>query len=148
MEATSTLACDIFRVWRCWGTLAKKRPFLLQILASLWDIILTSLLPTIQSCSSKFWEWSYILLFYIRGGVKIMDGRFKPKYGTVSQYVQLVVASALCTSSRIIVTIAPTKFLGRARKYCLITWGKSGCCLWVLFLTCPTGKWSFLGKSE
>ena len=36
-----------------------------------------------------------------------MDRRFKPKYGTVSQYVQLVVASALCTSSRIIVTIPP-----------------------------------------
>ena len=147
MEATSTLACDIFRVWRCWDTLAKKRPFLLQILASLWDIILTSLLPTIQSCSSKFWEWSYILLFYIRGGVKIMDRRFKPKYGTVSVRAT---GCSICIVYKLKnhCDNSPTKFLGRARKYCLITWGKSGCCLWVLFLTCPTGKWSFLGKSE
>ena len=41
-----------------------------------------------------------------------MDRRFKPKYGTVSQYVQLVVASALCTSSRIIMTIPPQNFWG------------------------------------
>ena len=41
-----------------------------------------------------------------------MDRRFKPKYGTVSQYVQLVIASALCTSSRIIVTIPPQNFWG------------------------------------
>ena len=39
-----------------------------------------------------------------------MNRRFKPKYGTVSQYMQLVVASTLCTSPRIIETSPPQNF--------------------------------------
>ena len=33
----------------------------------LWDIILTSLLPPIQSCSSKFWAWSCIASNFDKG---------------------------------------------------------------------------------
>ena len=64
-----------------------------------WDIILTSLLPPIQSCSAKFWTWSCTACNFEKGWTgghkhKIMDRSFKPKYGTVSQVLlQLVVAS-------------------------------------------------------
>ena len=55
-----------------------------------WDIILTSLLPPIQSCSSKFWTWSCIASNFDRGWRgdhkhKIMDKSFMPKYGTEFQ---------------------------------------------------------------
>ena len=69
------------------------------LVTGLWDIILTSLLPPNQSCSSKFWVWSSISSNFDKGWRgdhkhKIMDGLFMPKYGTVSQVLlQLVVAS-------------------------------------------------------
>ena len=71
----------------------------LLVVSGLWDIILTSLLPPIQSCSSKFWVWSCIASNFDKGWRgdhkhKIMDRLFMPKYGTVSQVLlQLVVAS-------------------------------------------------------
>ena len=68
------------------------------LVTGLWDtVILTSLLPSIQSCSSKFWAWSCIARNFDkewRGDYKhkIMDTPFKPKYGTVSQVLlELVV---------------------------------------------------------
>ena len=66
------------------------------LVTGLWDIILTSLLPPIQSCSSKFWAWSCIASNFdkpVEGGSqhKIMDKPFMPKYGTVSRVLlQLV----------------------------------------------------------
>ena len=50
----------------------------------LWDIILTSVLHSIQSCSSKFWAWSRIARNFDKGWRgnhkhKIMDRSFKPK---------------------------------------------------------------------
>ena len=65
----------------------------------LWDIILTSLLHSIQSCSSKFCAWSCIASNFDKGWRgnhqhEIMDGPFKSKYGTVSQVLlQLVVST-------------------------------------------------------
>ena len=67
------------------------------LVTGLWDIILTSLLPPIQSCSSKFWAWSCIASNFDkgwRGGHKhkIMDRPFKEQYSTVSQVLlELVV---------------------------------------------------------
>ena len=69
------------------------------LVTGLWGIILTSLLPPIKICSSKFWVWSSIASNFDNGWRgdhkhKIMDGLFVPKYGTVSQVLlQLVVAS-------------------------------------------------------
>ena len=59
------------------------------LITGLWDIILTSLLPPIQSCSSKFWVWPCIASNFDkgwRGGHKhkIMDRPFMAKYGSVS----------------------------------------------------------------
>ena len=59
------------------------------LLTGVWDIILTSLLPPIQSCSSKFWVWSCIASNFDKGWRgdhkhKIMDRPFMPKYGSVS----------------------------------------------------------------
>ena len=59
------------------------------LITGLWDIILTSLLPSIQSCSSKFWVWPCIASNFDkgwRGGHKhkIMDRPFMAKYGSVS----------------------------------------------------------------
>jgi len=56
----------------------------LLLVTGLWDIILTSLLPPIQSCSSKFWVWSCIASNFDKGWRgdhkhKIMDGLFMPK---------------------------------------------------------------------
>ena len=50
-------------------TLTKKQPFLLQIATSHRSVskILTSLLPPIQSCSSKFWAWSCIASNFDKG---------------------------------------------------------------------------------
>ena len=68
------------------------------MVTGLWDITLTSLLPPIQSCSSKFWVWSCIASNFVKGWRgdhkhKIMDRLFMPKYGTESQVLlQLVVA--------------------------------------------------------
>ena len=49
----------------------------------LWDIILTSALPSIPSCSCKFWAWSCIAGNFDKGREdhkqKIMDRPFKPK---------------------------------------------------------------------
>ena len=60
------------------------------LVTGLRGIILTSLLPSIQSCSSKFWVWSCIASNFDkgwRGGHKhkTTDRPFKAKYGTVSQ---------------------------------------------------------------
>ena len=83
------------------GTLPRKHDlfcFKSFLVIGLWDIILTSLLPPIQSCSSKFWVWSCIASNFDKGWRgdhkdKIMDRPFMPKYGTVSQVLlQLVVA--------------------------------------------------------
>ena len=68
------------------------------LVTGLWDKILTSLLPPIQSCSSKFWAWSCIASNFdkgCRGGhkYKTMDRLFKPKYGTVSQVLLQLVAA-------------------------------------------------------
>ena len=54
---------------KCWDTPKKKRPFLLQIAPGhrSLNIILTSLLPPIQSCSSKFWVWSCIASNFDKG---------------------------------------------------------------------------------
>ena len=69
------------------------------LVTGLWDITLTSLLPAIQSWTSKFWVWSCIANNFDKGWRgdhrdKIMDRPFMPKYGTVSRVLwQLVVAS-------------------------------------------------------
>ena len=68
------------------------------LVTGLWDIILTSLLPPTQSCSSKFWVWSCIASNFDKGWRgdhkhKIIDRPFMLKYGTLSQVLlQLVVA--------------------------------------------------------
>ena len=72
------------------------------LVTGLWDITLTSLLPRIQSCSSKFiWAWSCIASNFDKGRRgdhkhMIMDRPFMPKYGTVSQVLlQLVVKAGI-----------------------------------------------------
>ena len=65
-----------------------------------WDKILTSLLPPIQSCSSKFWAWSCIASNFEKGWTgghkcKIMDRPFKPNYGSVSQVLLQLVEAPL-----------------------------------------------------
>ena len=68
------------------------------LVTCLWDIIMISLLPPIQSCSLKLWALSCIATNFHKGRRrdhkhKIMDRPFKPKYGTVSQVLlQVVVA--------------------------------------------------------
>ena len=67
------------------------------LVTGLWDITLTSLLPPIQSCSSKFWACLVMLATLIKGWRgdhkhKTIDRPFMPKYGTVSQeLLQMVV---------------------------------------------------------
>ena len=71
----------------------------------LWDMILISLLPSIQRCSSKFWAWSCIVSNFDKGRRgdhkhKIINcasvnvwSAVKAKQGTVSQgFLQVVVA--------------------------------------------------------
>ena len=72
------------------------------LVTGLWDITLTSLLPRIQSCSSKFiWAWSCIASNFDKGWRgdhkhMIMDRPFMPKYGTVSKVLlQLVVKAGI-----------------------------------------------------
>ena len=64
--------------------------FKLLLVIGLWDIILTSLLPPIQSCSSKFWAWSCIASNFDKGWShhkhKIMDRSFMPKYSVSSTF--------------------------------------------------------------
>ena len=68
------------------------------LVTGLWDIIMISLLPPIQSCSLKLWALSCIATNFHKGRRrdhkhKITDWPFKPKYGTVSPVLlQLVVA--------------------------------------------------------
>ena len=69
-----------------------------QLVTGLWDETLTSLLPPIQSCSSKFWAWSCIASNFDKGWRgdhkhKIMDRPFKAKYSTVSQVLLLLVVA-------------------------------------------------------
>ena len=57
------------------------------LVTGLWDITLTFLLPPTQSCSSKFWAWSYIVSNFAKrwrgdNKHKIMDRPLIPKYGT------------------------------------------------------------------
>ena len=74
---------------KCWDTHFKS-----LLVTLLCDVILTFLLPSIQSCSSKFWAWSCIASKMGDHKHKIMAGLVKTKYGAVSQAVlQLVVAS-------------------------------------------------------
>ena len=88
---------NIYRC-KCWDTPMKKRSLVLQIARGLRAVRYNTDLPP-QSCSSKFWVWSYIAGNFDKGWSgdhkhKIMDGLFMPKYGTVSQVLlQLVVAS-------------------------------------------------------
>ena len=84
----------------CWDTPLEYdlSCFKSLLVTGLWDIILTSLFPPIQSWTSKFWVWSCIANNFDKGWRgnhrdKIMDRPFMPKYGTVSQVLlQLVVA--------------------------------------------------------
>ena len=84
----------------CWDTPLEYdlSCFKSLLVTGLWDIILTSLLPAIQSWTSKFWVWSCIANNFDKGWRgnhrdKIMDRPFMPKYGTVSRVLwQLVVA--------------------------------------------------------
>ena len=68
------------------------------LVTGLWDIIMISLLPLIQSCSLKLWALSCIATNFHKGRRrdhkhKITDWPFKPKYGAVSPVLlQLVVA--------------------------------------------------------
>jgi len=87
--------------WKNVETLARKNDlscFKSLLVTGLWDMILTSHLPPIQSCSSKFWVSSCIASSFDKGWRgdrkhKIMDRPFMRKYGTVSQVLlQLVVA--------------------------------------------------------
>ena len=79
-EATTTCKND--------ETLPRKKDlscFKSLLITGLWDIILTSLLPPIQSCSSKFWVWSCIASNFDKGWRgdhkhKIMDRPFIAKY--------------------------------------------------------------------
>ena len=88
---------------KCWDTpLSCFKPLLVT---GLGDIILTSLLPSIHSCSSMFWAWSCIASNFDKGRKgdhrhKIVGRPFKPKYGTVSNrqvFLQLVLA---CPSTK------------------------------------------------
>ena len=100
LMTSSQMAC-YNQLQKCWDTPTKNdlSCFKSLLVTGLWDIILTSLLPPIQSCSSKFWVWSCIASNFDKGWRgdhkhKIMDRPFMPKYGTVSQVVlQLVVAT-------------------------------------------------------
>ena len=74
------------------------------LVTGLWDIILTSLLPPIQSCSSKFWVWSCIGGNFDKGWRghhkhKIIDRPFMPKYGAASQVLLQLVASNPATAT-------------------------------------------------
>ena len=77
---------------KCWDTPTKKQPFKSLLVTGLWGIILTSLLPSIQSYSFKFWACSCIASDFDKGWGggghkhKIMGRTFKPiaKYDTVS----------------------------------------------------------------
>ena len=87
------------------------------LVTGLWDVILTSLLPPIQSCSSKFWAWSCIASNFDKGRRgdhkhKIMDRPFMPKYSTMSQVLlQLAVG---CFDFLPFVTLcSPAKMLSR-----------------------------------
>ena len=74
---------------KCWDTHFKS-----LLVTLLCNVILTLLLPCIQSCSSKFWAWSCIASKRGDHKHKIMARLFKPRDGAVSQAVlQLVVAS-------------------------------------------------------
>ena len=76
---------------KCWDTPTKNCCVYLSLrwVTHLCDITLTPCLPSILSCSSKFWEWSRIASnFDMRGGgwgggveskYKIIDRLFKPK---------------------------------------------------------------------
>ena len=66
------------------------------LVTGLWYIVLTSPLPFIQSCFSKFWAWSCIASSFDKGWRGIKSARverpFKANYGTMSQVLlQLVV---------------------------------------------------------
>ena len=76
---------------KCWDTPTKNdfSCFKSLLVTGLWDIILNSLLPPIQSCSSKFWVWPCIASNFDKvwrreHKHKIMDRLFMPKYGSVS----------------------------------------------------------------
>ena len=101
-QPTQVLVYGTTTTWKNVETLSRKSNLSCfkrcKIVSGPWDIILTSLLPPIQSCSSKFRAWSCIASNFDEGWRgdhkhKIMDRPFKPKYGTVSQVLlQLVVS--------------------------------------------------------
>ena len=76
----------------CWSynQVQKSSYFESLLVTRLWEIKLTSPLPSIQSCSFKFWAWSCILATLIKGGggdhkYKIMGtGSVKSKYYSVA----------------------------------------------------------------
>ena len=123
-------------------TLSRKNDlscFKSLLVTGLLNIILTSLLPPIQSCSSKFWAWSCIASNFDKGWRgdhkhKIMDRPFMPKYGTVSQVLlQLVVA--LCT----VFNFPFVYFYGTATKW--ILWNKA--VWWLVYLVFDWGKFIY-----
>ena len=107
--------------WKNVETLrGKKRPFLLQIAAVRYK--LTSLLPSVQSCSSKFWAWSCIVSKFdkgwrrnhkLNGQAILFISQLKPKYGTVSQVLNIcnwLISSFWLFSSQLQIT--HSSFLG------------------------------------
>lgn len=81
-------ADNLHQLQKCWDTQTKKC-FKSLLVRGLWDIILPSLLPTIQSCSLRFWAQSCITSNFdktLRGDQKhkILDMQFKPKYSVSS----------------------------------------------------------------
>ena len=95
-----SLTASLFATTSCKNveTLQRKTGFFgfkSLLVTILCNIILASLLLSIQNCSSSFEYGLVLLATSTRGGhkYKIIDRPFKPKYGTVSQVLlQLVVA--------------------------------------------------------
>ena len=91
------------------------------LVTGLWDIILTSLLPPIQSCSPKFWAWSCIASIFDKGWRGASQGQdhgqaiyTNAKCGTVSQVLLQLVVATLSSSC------SCTKFL-RPPYWCAYT---------------------------
>ena len=65
-----------------------------------WDVILTSLLPSTQSCSSKIWAWSYIASNFDKGwrgitSTRSWTGRLSQNTVQCLKYFFVIVPSAL-----------------------------------------------------
>ena len=89
-EATCTTSCKNVETFPQKNELSSFKSLLVT---RLWDtcIILTSLLPLMQSCSSKFWAWSCIASNFDKGWRgdhkhEIMNTPLEPKYVTGLNY--------------------------------------------------------------